>query len=116
MREHPREKAKLAVYGARLLWQPSVPRTEGRPGRGTFLDLGRDVAEPLFVVPLFLLAAYGLTRVPRHFAALALAMLAYQTLVAMAFVGQTRYRIPWDFLLAIPAAAALVALWRRLAR
>ena len=115
-REHPGEKAQLAVYGARLLWQPSVPRTEGRPGRGTLLDVGRDVAEPLFMVPLFALALFGLARVPRHFAVLALALLAYQTLIAMLFVGQTRYRVPWDFLLAVPAAVALLALVRRFSK
>jgi 4-amino-4-deoxy-L-arabinose transferase-like glycosyltransferase len=115
-REHPGEKARLAVYGARLLWQPSVPRTEGRPGRGTLLDVGRDVAEPLFMVPLFALALFGLARVPRHFAVLAVALLAYQTLIAMLFVGQTRYRVPWDFLLAVPAAVALLALARRFSK
>ena len=116
MREQPAEKAQLAGYGAWLLWSPSVPRTEGRPGRGTLLDLGRDVAEPLFMVPLLALALYGFTLVPRHFAVLALSLLAYQTLTAMLFVGQTRYRVPWDFLLAIPAAAALIALVARFRR
>ena len=32
------------------------------------------------------------------------ALLAYQTLVAMGFAGATRYRVPWDFLLALAAA------------
>ena len=32
----------------------------------------------------------------------------------MIFVGVTRYRVPWDFLLALLAAATLVALARRL--
>jgi hypothetical protein len=32
----------------------------------------------------------------------------------MIFVGVTRYRVPWDFLLALLAAAALVAVVRRL--
>ncbi len=45
-----------------------------------------------------------------------LSLLAYQTLAAMVFVGQTRYRVPWDFLLAVPAAAALVALCERARR
>ena len=34
---------------------------------------------------------------------------------AMIFVGVTRYRVPWDFLLCVLAGAALVALARRLA-
>jgi hypothetical protein len=114
MVDHPGEKAKLAAYGARLLWQPKVPKTEGRPGKGTFLDVARDWAEPLFIVPVFLLALYGLTLVPRHFAGLAVALLAYQTVMAMLFMGQTRYRVPWDFLIMILAATAAVQLAGRL--
>ena len=113
MRGHPGEKAKLAAYGAKLLWQPNVPKTEGRPGRGTFLDVARDWAEPLFMVPVYLLALWGLTLVPRHFAVLAVSLLAYQTVMAMLFIGQTRYRVPWDFLTMTLAAAALVQLWGR---
>jgi 4-amino-4-deoxy-L-arabinose transferase-like glycosyltransferase len=113
VREHPGQKAKLAAYGTKLLWQPNVPKTEGRPGRGTFLDIARDWAEPLFMVPVVLLALYGLTLVPRHFAVLALSLLAYQTVMAMLFIGQTRYRVPWDFLTMTLAAAALVQLWGR---
>jgi hypothetical protein len=114
MADHPGEKAKLAAYGAKLLWQPNVPKTEGRPGKGTFLDVARDWAEPLFMVPVFLLALYGVTLVPRHFAVLAVSLLAYQTVMAMLFVGQTRYRVPWDFLIMILAAAAAVQLSGRL--
>ena len=114
MVDHPGEKAKLAAYGAKLLWQPNVPKTEGRPGKGTFLDVARDWAEPLFMVPAFLVALYGLTLVPRHFAVLAASLLAYQTVMAMLFVGQTRYRVPWDFLIMILAAAAAVQLSGRL--
>ena len=115
VRDHPGEKAKLASYGVKLLWQPTVPQTEGRPERDTVIDDARTFLEPLFVVPLFLLALTGLALVPRHFAVLALSLLAYQTVVAMLFVGQTRYRVPWDFLLAVPAAAALIALSERFA-
>jgi 4-amino-4-deoxy-L-arabinose transferase-like glycosyltransferase len=107
MVEEPVEKAKLAGYGARFLWQPSVPRTEGRPGRGTILDTGRDVVEPLFMVPFFALGLLGLWTMPRRYVVLAVTLLAYQTLIAMLFIGQTRYRVPWDFLLAVPAAVAL---------
>ena len=42
-----------------------------------------------------------------------LLLLAYQTLCAAAFVGATRYRIAWDFLLAVLAAAALDRAWTR---
>ena len=107
VREHPGEKLRLALFGAKLLWQPWVFQTEGRPGKGTWLDLGRSVAEPAFVIAVYLLALYGLTIVPRHFAVLTVSLLAYQTLMAMLFVGATRYRVPFDFLLMVLAAAAL---------
>jgi hypothetical protein len=64
---------------------------------------------------LYALAALGLLAAPRRFLSLALAVLAYQTLLAMAFAGATRYRVPWDFLLAVWAAAGLRAAFRRLA-
>jgi hypothetical protein len=67
-------------------------------------------------VPLFALALYGLVCVPRAVASLALILLGYQWLVAMVFVGATRYRTPWDFVPALLAAAALVELGRRLDR
>ena len=111
MRDEPGEKAKLGVYGVKLLWQPWVFQTEGRPGRGTWLDLGRSVAEPAFMVVVYALALFGFTRLPRHFAWLSLALLAYQTLMAFLFVGATRYRVPFDFLLMIPAGLSLVAAW-----
>jgi membrane protein implicated in regulation of membrane protease activity len=66
------------------------------------------------MIPLYCLAIAGLFFVPRAFAVLCVLLLAYQTAVAMIFVGVTRYRVPWDFLLALLAAAALVALARRL--
>jgi hypothetical protein len=47
---------------------------------------------------------------------LALILLGYQTVIAMLFAGATRYRVPWDFLVAIMAAAgigALVRWWER---
>jgi hypothetical protein len=96
-----------------MLWQPSVTKTEDRPGSGTWLDRGRDLVEPLYVIPLFALAILGLFFVPRSFAVLALSLLAYQTLVAMLFVGETRYRMPWDFLVAIAAGAGALAVARR---
>ena len=43
---------------------------------------------------------------PRFLAALTVLLLGYQTLVAMLFVGETRYRVPWDFLIALLAARA----------
>jgi 4-amino-4-deoxy-L-arabinose transferase-like glycosyltransferase len=111
---HQREKAKLALLSAQMLWQPSVVETGGRPGEGTWLDTLRSSSEPLFMIPLYCLAVVGLFFVPRAFAVLCVLLLAYQTAVAMIFVGVTRYRVPWDFLLALLAATAVVALARRL--
>jgi hypothetical protein len=46
---------------------------------------------------------------------LALLLFAYQSASAAVFVGATRYRVAWDFLLALLAAAALahIAAWAR---
>jgi hypothetical protein len=107
MRRHPGEKAKLAGVAARMLWQPAVTRTEGRRGAGTSLDFGRRVVEPAYMIVLYGLGLVGLLYVPRRLAALALALLAYDTLTAMLFAGETRYRVPWDFLIALSAAATV---------
>jgi len=40
-------------------------------------------------------------------------LLAYQRLAALVFVGATRYRVTWDFLLALLAAAALTRIMER---
>jgi 4-amino-4-deoxy-L-arabinose transferase-like glycosyltransferase len=110
---HPGGKAKLALLAGQMEWQPSVVETSGRSEKGTFVDSLRTSTEPLFVVPLYLLALAGLFFVPRAFAVLAVLLAAYQTAVAMIFVGVTRYRVPWDFLLCVLASAALVELARR---
>ena len=104
---HPGAKAKLALLSTKLLWQPNVFETTGRPGAGTRLDVGRRVVEPVYMWTLYAFAAAGLLLVPRAFAALVLLLFAYQTVGAMLFVGATRYRIAWDFLLGLLAAAAL---------
>jgi hypothetical protein len=44
---------------------------------------------------------------------LALLLLAYNTAAALVFVGATRYRVAWDFLLAILAAGAITYLTDR---
>src|ERR671937_774803 len=107
MEHHPGEKAKLAGVAARMLWQPAVTRTEGRRGAGTSLDVGRRVVEPAYMIVLYALGFAGLFLVPRRLAALALVLLAYDTLAAMLFAGETRYRVPWDFLIALCAAATV---------
>jgi hypothetical protein len=111
--EHPGAKAKLAALSVKLLWQPSVFETSGRPGAGTSLDVGRRVVEPVYMWILYALAAVGLFVAPRVFVVLALLLLAYQTGAALVFVGATRYRVAWDFLPALLAAAALQWLVKR---
>jgi len=112
---HPGAKAKLALLSMKLLWQPNVFETTGRPGAGTRLDVARRVFEPAYMWAVYALAAIGLFFAPRAFVALALLLLAYQSLCAAAFVGATRYRIAWDFLLVLLATAALrrIVLWRQ---
>jgi 4-amino-4-deoxy-L-arabinose transferase-like glycosyltransferase len=110
---HPGEKARLVPLDAQWLWQPNVVETRGRPGAGGWLDTLRSSAEPAYMIPLYLLATAGLFLVPRFLAALGVLLLGYQTVVAMLFVGETRYRAPWDFVLALLAGAALVELTAR---
>ena len=112
---HPVGKLKLAALSTKLLWQPSVFETSGRPGAGTQLDVGRRVVEPVYMWLLYALALVGAFVAPRYFVTLAVLLLLYQTAAAWAFVGATRYRIAWDFLLAVLAAAALQRAhrWRR---
>jgi hypothetical protein len=114
MVDHPGEKARLALVAARMLWQPSVTRTEGRRGRGTLLDTGRTWLEGAYAIALYALAIAGAFLLPRRLVVLAALLLAYTTLTAMVFAGETRYRVPWDFLLAISASAAVVELTTRL--
>ena len=111
-REQPGEKGRLAVQAAGLLWDPtfSVEREERSQG---VVGLAKDWGEPLYMGALYVLAVVGLFLVSRAFAVLAVALLAYNTLAAMVFVGNVRYRVPWDFLLALLAAVALERLWRR---
>jgi hypothetical protein len=113
-REHPGEKARLAGQAVRLLWQPNVLETEGRPGAGTWRDTARSVVEPVFMIALYALAVVGLFALPRSFVVLCLILLGYQTAVAMLFAGATRYRVPWDFLIALIATAGIGAVvrWR----
>ena len=107
VRQHPGAKAKLGLLSAKLLWQPNVLETTGRPAAGTQLDVGRRVFEPVYMWAVYLLAAAGLFFAPRPFVVLALLLLAYNTAAAFAFVGATRYRIAWDFLVVLLATAAL---------
>jgi len=117
-RRHPGEKLKLMALSTKLLWQPSVFETSGRNGAGNQLDVGRSIVEPVYMWALYALAAVGLFLAPRAFVALALLLLGYQTAAALAFVGATRYRVAWDFLLVLLATATLAraAEWARARR
>jgi hypothetical protein len=111
--DHPGGKLKLAALSTKLLWQPTVFETADRPGKGTQLDIGRRVIEPIYMWVIYGLALVGLFVAPRPFVVLAVLLLLYQTAAAWAFVGATRYRIAWDFLLGLLATAALQAVVRR---
>ena len=106
-REHPGEKAKLMAQATWLLWDPRSHETQGRSGKGTWRDTVRRVGEPLYMIPVYLLAIAGLFTARRWFVALALLLLAYNTAAAMAFAGTTRYRVSFDFLLVLLAASAV---------
>jgi len=110
MVDHPGEKAKLAGQAVRMLWDPRVQKTEGRPGAGGFIDRARTWVQPVYEIPLYLFALVGFFVAPRRVAVLAVLLLGYQTLVAMGFAGDTRYRVPWDFLLALVASVAVLHL------
>ena len=68
------------------------------------------------MIALYAFAIVGIFVLPRSFAVLAVVLLAYQTALAMLFAGATRYRVPWDFLVAISAAAGIAFVLGRLPR
>jgi 4-amino-4-deoxy-L-arabinose transferase-like glycosyltransferase len=107
---HPGEKGKLAAQASLMLWNPVVSPPPTRSDAVGWLTDLRDSVEPVYMSIVFALALYGLWRVPRRFAVVALLLLAYQWLLAAVFVGATRYRVPWDFVAALLASAALVDL------
>jgi Dolichyl-phosphate-mannose-protein mannosyltransferase len=103
VRDQPGEKAKLAGQAVRMEWDPRTTASATDSGRGFV----RTWAQPLYMSVLFALALVGVFVVPRPFVALALVVLAYQTVAAMVFVGATRYRVSTDFLVALLAAGAV---------
>jgi 4-amino-4-deoxy-L-arabinose transferase-like glycosyltransferase len=105
---HPGAKVKLAAQATQMMWSPTVGVESSSVGTL------RKWVEPLYVVPLFLLAITGLFLVAPLLRALAVIFVVYETAAAWVFAGTTRYRVPWDFVLALLAAAALERLWSRL--
>jgi hypothetical protein len=106
-REHPGEKLRLMGQATVLLWQPSVFESEGGPSSTGAISTLRSVVQPLYMIPLYLLAIAGAFFVPRRFLVLVLCFVGYETFAAWLFAGTTRYRVAWDFLLAVLAAAAI---------
>ena len=93
-----------------MLWNPSVSsrgRRHRTARRRQAPHLGRaalrDAALPAR-------DRRALPRRRRAFRVLALIFVGYETVAAWIFAGTTRYRVPWDFVLALLAAAALARL------
>jgi 4-amino-4-deoxy-L-arabinose transferase-like glycosyltransferase len=103
-RDHPGAKAKLMAQATWMLWNPRVER-EGGPAAG--VDAFRRIVEPVWMIALYALALAGLFAMRRSFRVLALVFVGYETLAAWVFAGTTRYRVPFDFVLALLAAAAI---------
>lgn len=113
-RAEPGEKARLAVQAAGMLWSPVVTVSFSAEGQGNLADLAQETVEPLWTIALYVLALWGAFLVPRRVLVLVLGLEAYNTAMAMVFVGTVRYRVPWDFLLALLAAPALIRLYERM--
>jgi hypothetical protein len=110
VRDHPGEKAKLSAQAVRMEWDPRTTASATDSGHGAI----RSLAQPLYTSLLYALALLGIFVTASRFVGLALAVLAYQTIAAMVFVGATRYRVSTDFLIALLAAGAIEwALQRR---
>jgi len=115
-REHPGEKGRLMVQAVGMLWSPFLSVTADDRGQQGLSDLLQRTVEPAFVLLLYAFASWGVFLAPRRFVVLAALLLGYNTLAAMVFAGTVRYRAPWDFVLALLAAFALVRAWTLLRR
>ena len=113
-REHPGEKLKLAAQATVMLWDPRAFETDtAERTRGSLQSLIKGWVMPFYMVPLYLLSLLALFLVRGRLVALAAMLLAYDTVAAMVFAGATRYRVPFDFLLALGAAATVTRLAAR---
>jgi len=106
-RDHPGEKARLAVQAVGMLWSPFLSVTADDEAQQGASDVAQRTIEPAFVLLLYAFALWGAFLAPRRFVALAALLLGFNTLMAMVFAGTVRYRAPWDFVLALLAAFAL---------
>jgi 4-amino-4-deoxy-L-arabinose transferase-like glycosyltransferase len=109
--DEPAEKARLALQAIGMLWSPFTSVEPDEPGQQGASDLAQRTVEPAFTLLLYALALWGAFLAPRRFVVLAALLLGLNTLMAMVFAGTTRYRAPWDFLLALLAAFALERAW-----
>ena len=110
-RDHPGEKARLAVQAVRMLWSPFLSVAADDPAQRGVSDLAQRTVEPAFVLVLYALALWGAFLAPRRFVVLAALLLGFNTAMATVFAGTVRYRAPWDFVLALLAAFALERAW-----
>ena len=86
-------------------------------GRQGVADLAQRTAEPVFMMPLYALALVGALPRPAPVRGARRARSSATTRsMAMVFAGTTRYRVPWDFVLALLAAFALERAWDSLRR
>jgi 4-amino-4-deoxy-L-arabinose transferase-like glycosyltransferase len=113
-RDHPGEKARLAVQAVGMLWSPFLSVTADDEAQQGASDVAQRTIEPAFVLLLYAFALWGAFLAPRRFVALAALLLGFNTLMAMVFAGTVRYRAPWDFVLALLAAFALERAWELL--
>ena len=113
-RDHPGEKARLAVQAVGMLWSPFLSVTADDEAQQGASDLAQRTVEPVFVLLLYAFALWGAFLAPRRFVVLAALLLGFNTLMAMVFAGTVRYRAPWDFVLALLAAFALERAWELL--
>ena len=111
-RDEPGEKRRLAVQAVGMLWSPVLSVEADESGQQGLAGFAQRTVEPAFVVVLYALALWGAFLAPRRFVALAALLLGLNTAMAMLFAGTVRYRVPWDFVLALLAAFALDRIWR----
>ena len=110
-RDEPGEKARLAVQAVGMLWSPVLSVAADESGQQGLAGFAQRTIEPAYVVLLYAFALWGAFLAPRRFVVLAGLLLGLNTLMAMVFAGTVRYRVPWDFVLALLAAFALERAW-----